>query len=204
MKNIMLRLISTCLVFAILCPAMAEEMGDDGFDRDWICPVCGTLLNTQDGFSADLDMWTCKVCNSILGSDGDVTMGFDPVEGFKNARFPGVYWYCDNCEAFLNIQNGFDDHYDNWVCEECGHVNPISDSEIYDSEEDYRRSLGISYASDGQHYFVTPRIYEGEEKFDFMCIINTDKFDSFGNTPELYELAKSNKKQYFCKKICDI
>ncbi|MCR5126141.1 MAG: NgoPII family restriction endonuclease [Treponema sp.] len=33
-----------------------------------------------------------------------------------------------------------------------------------------------------------------EEKFDFMCIINTDKFDSFGNTPELYELAKSNKK----------
>ena len=27
-----------------------------------------------------------------------------------------------------------------------------------------------------------------------MCIINTDKFDSFENTPDLYELEKRNKK----------
>ena len=27
-----------------------------------------------------------------------------------------------------------------------------------------------------------------------MCIINTDKFDSFENTPELYELARTNDK----------
>ena len=30
--------------------------------------------------------------------------------------------------------------------------------------------------------------------FNFMCIINTDKFNSFENAPELYELAKKNKK----------
>ena len=27
-----------------------------------------------------------------------------------------------------------------------------------------------------------------------MCIINTDKFDSFENTPDLYDLTKENKK----------
>ena len=79
MKKIMLRLISICLIFAILCPAMAEEMDDDGFDRDWICPVCGALLNAQDGFSADLDraispeMWAALIekysDRVMIGSD---------------------------------------------------------------------------------------------------------------------------------------
>ena len=31
-------------------------------------------------------------------------------------------------------------------------------------------------------------------KFNFMCIINTDKFGSFENTSELYELVKTNNK----------
>ena len=31
-------------------------------------------------------------------------------------------------------------------------------------------------------------------KFNFMCIINTDKFNSFDNTQDLFELADKNKK----------
>lgn len=147
---------------------MAEVMDDNKYDRDWICPACGTLLNNQEGFSAGLDKWTCKVCNTLLEGDGDVTLGFDPEEGFKNARFPGIYWYCDNCGEFLNNQNGFDDHYDKWVCEECGHVNPITDNAIYADEYDFRRNLGIAYASEGENYIVPSRIFEGEEKFDFV------------------------------------
>ena len=26
-------------------------------------------------------------------------------------RFPGIDWYCDRCNAYLNDQPGFDDHY---------------------------------------------------------------------------------------------
>ncbi|MGN0739735.1 MAG: NgoPII family restriction endonuclease [Treponema sp.] len=33
-----------------------------------------------------------------------------------------------------------------------------------------------------------------DNKFNFMCIINTDKFNSFENTQDLYDLADKNKK----------
>lgn len=26
-------------------------------------------------------------------------------------RFPDVDWWCDRCGAYLNTQNGFDDHH---------------------------------------------------------------------------------------------
>ena len=29
-------------------------------------------------------------------------------------RFPGIDWYCDRCNAYLNDQPGFDDHH--YVC----------------------------------------------------------------------------------------
>ena len=53
-------------------------------------------------------------------------------------RFPGIDWYCDRCNAYLNDQPGFDDHYYVWKCTECGHKNSISADDIYESEEDFR------------------------------------------------------------------
>ena len=52
-------------------------------------------------------------------------------------RFPDVDWYCDRCGAYLNIQDGFDDHKYIWKCTECGHKNSISSANIYESHEDY-------------------------------------------------------------------
>jgi len=26
-------------------------------------------------------------------------------------RFPDIDWFCDRCNAYLNIQPGFDDHH---------------------------------------------------------------------------------------------
>jgi hypothetical protein len=46
------------------------------------------------------------------------------------SRFPGVAWYCDNCNAYLSGQAGFDDHKRVWKCTGCGHPNRISASEI--------------------------------------------------------------------------
>ncbi|MEE1296581.1 MAG: hypothetical protein UHD09_07060 [Bifidobacterium sp.] len=49
----------------------------------------------------------------------------------RNERLPGVNWYCDQCDADLNDQNGFDDHHPIWVCRECGHLNTISEADIW-------------------------------------------------------------------------
>ena len=45
-------------------------------------------------------------------------------------RFPGIDWYCDRCNAYLNDQPGFDDHHYVWKCTECGHKNSISSDDI--------------------------------------------------------------------------
>ena len=47
-------------------------------------------------------------------------------------RFPDVDWWCDRCGAYLNTQNGFDDHRYIWRCTECGHKNSISADNIYE------------------------------------------------------------------------
>lgn len=67
----------------------------------------------------------------------EYTYGGDDLD----ARFPGIEWYCDGCGAHLNEQAGFDDHVDAWRCTACGHENPLSIEEIYDSEEDYAHDV---------------------------------------------------------------
>ena len=101
---------------------------------NWICPYCSAELRSQAGFNNETTVWTCKSCgNEIVFPTKDME-GFDPVESFKGARFPGIYWYCDGCGSFLNQQEGFDDHLDCWECTVCGHVNPIADEAIIDEK----------------------------------------------------------------------
>lgn len=52
-------------------------------------------------------------------------------------RFPDIDWWCDRCSAYLNAQDGFDDHHYVWKCTEYGHKNSISVDNIYESHEDY-------------------------------------------------------------------
>ena len=56
----------------------------------------------------------------------------------KEARFPGIEWYCDNCGDHLNLQEGFDDRLPVWQCRRCGVLNPLDDAHIFESEEDAR------------------------------------------------------------------
>lgn len=51
-------------------------------------------------------------------------------------KFPDVDWYCDRCNAYLNIQPGFDDHHYVWKCTECGFKNSISSDSIIGTDED--------------------------------------------------------------------
>jgi hypothetical protein len=45
-------------------------------------------------------------------------------------KFPDIDWYCDECDAYLNDQPGFDDNCGVWVCTECGCENEISEDQI--------------------------------------------------------------------------
>lgn len=56
------------------------------------------------------------------------------------AKFEDVTWFCDKCGACLNAQSEFADERGIWYCEQCGYLNELKESEIYDSEEAWRRS----------------------------------------------------------------
>lgn len=45
-------------------------------------------------------------------------------------------WYCDNCDAHLNKQTGFNTYSGSWTCEECGYNNDVSDDNILSGEEE--------------------------------------------------------------------
>lgn len=51
----------------------------------------------------------------------------------KKDKFPDIDWYCDDCGDYLNSQSGFHDGCGEWTCTQCGHINPINESEIIDN-----------------------------------------------------------------------
>lgn len=48
-----------------------------------------------------------------------------------------LFGFVMNAILCLNKQIGFSEIYDEWVCDQCGHENHISEDEIYDSREEY-------------------------------------------------------------------
>ncbi|SES65313.1 Protein of unknown function [Pseudobutyrivibrio sp. C4] len=60
-----------------------------------------------------------------------------------NNQFGGIDWWCDKCGSPLNIQEGFSTTHKKWKCSECGHVNTISEKNIYKSKADYHKHMGI-------------------------------------------------------------
>jgi len=149
-----------------------DEKHHIGDGRILVCPNCNAVLNDQEGFDPYLRAWKCTVCNTVMVKDEDDEMfSFNPETAFEGARFPGWYWYCDNCDAFLNSQEGFDDHLDSWKCTICGYETPISAENTYDSPEIFLNSIGRAYPTDdGKSYIISPRIYESDTKFAFQNV----------------------------------
>jgi len=46
-----------------------------------------------------------------------------------------IDWYCDNCDAYLNIQPGFTTETGEWECTECCSVNNVTADNILSEEE---------------------------------------------------------------------
>ena len=56
----------------------------------------------------------------------------------KKSFDPANYdWWCDECNASLNDQPGFDPNCGSWVCTECGQLNYIDENKVIDDSASY-------------------------------------------------------------------
>ena len=118
--------VNTYRKFAV-CPYCSEKIPFEGFEYreiDW----SGSMYS-------EVRLWTdCPVCrsgNMYLGSNGKVwkcpDCGYSISDRDKNKS---VFWFCDECETYLNVQKGFSDKDGVWKCKECGCVNDVSKGNI--------------------------------------------------------------------------
>ncbi|MBR7151598.1 MAG: hypothetical protein IKD02_04595 [Clostridia bacterium] len=75
--------------------------------KKWMfCPVCQKGKMTIDKKST---VWTCEDCGYKLSAD----------EFEDNC----VFWFCDECQTYLNNQDGFDRNAVKHICRNCGYEN---------------------------------------------------------------------------------
>lgn len=80
--------------------------------RWMLCPACNQKLH----FSKTTKNWDCDNCNYSL-SETEFLDDF-------------IFWFCDGCNAYLNIQDDFNKKEDHHVCNICGFDNNTSTSNI--------------------------------------------------------------------------
>ena len=95
-------------------------LGD--FSDGVTCPVCGGKC-AWSGY--DDAVWVCESCGyEVEGSQTEYDEETDSV------RSLGIDWYCDECDAYLNSQSGFNPYDDSWTCTECGYENSLTKDDL--------------------------------------------------------------------------
>lgn len=81
--------------------------------KKWIeCPVC----NRRMIFNKSQKAWICKRCDyEILESEY--------LDDF-------IFWFCDECNSYLNCQEGFDKKSAKHICQKCGYENDTTSTNI--------------------------------------------------------------------------
>lgn len=96
------------------------------------CPRCDAILTLQKGYDHNVSFWICRGCGETL---------LNPRVQTKT----DIAWFCDKCGTMLNEQTGFTEDCDEWHCTECGFANRIDESNLYFSDEEYKRDLQNPY-----------------------------------------------------------
>lgn len=78
--------------------------------KKWMfCPACHQGKMTINKKST---LWTCEDCGYKLSNDE-----------FQDNY---VFWFCDECNRYLNSQDGFDCRANKHICRNCGYENDIT------------------------------------------------------------------------------
>lgn len=138
---------------------------------------------------------SCRDCETWTIKDMIYAVGVVNGNNLESLAFVYGEDYCANKETYekikTTIKNGVESIPDVEFAEtkELGHVNRVDPLGI--TYLRIRGMWGIENPFTAFKYIYTRN---PSNKFNFMCIINTDKFNSFENTPELYDLASHNNK----------
>lgn len=115
------------------------------FRRFVVCPFCDTRspfpgfryhhINWRSSMYARVKLWMdCPACHSpnmYLGPSG--RRWRCPDCGYTISRFrknTSVFWFCDDCGTFMNVQDGFTTKTGKWTCTECRFENDVSRDNI--------------------------------------------------------------------------
>lgn len=110
-----------------------------------LCPYCGVRtpfkgfeyeeIDYNSSMYAHVPFWmdcpACRSKNMYLGPSRKTWKC--PDCGYSIPRLKkafGVFWFCDECDTFLNIQKGFTTKKKTWKCTECGHINGVGKADI--------------------------------------------------------------------------
>lgn len=81
--------------------------------KKWMeCPVCHEKMT----FKKSSKEWKCDHCLYSISEE-------EFLDDF-------VFWFCDGCESYLNVQPGFNRKRNEWICTECGLKNDITFANI--------------------------------------------------------------------------
>ena len=136
----------------------------------------------------------CRECEDWTVKDMIYAVGVVNGNNLESLAFVYGEDYCANKETYENIKKTIKEGVESIPSvefsetKELGHVNRVDPLGI--TYLRIRGMWGIENPFTVFKYVYTRNL---KNKFNFMCIINTDKFNSFENIPDLYEAAKKNK-----------
>ena len=135
----------TMIPKTVYCEFCGEEVKVNTYRKFVICPDCGERFDFE-GFDyrcvdwgssmySSVKKWmNCPVCrspNMYLGPSKRAwkcpDCGFTLPDKYRRR---GVFWFCDHCETFMNVQKGFNTKTGRWKCTVCGHDNDVSEDNI--------------------------------------------------------------------------
>ena len=75
--------------------------------KEMPCPACGGRMVLDN----DTAIWECEHHDYSISN--------------KELQDDAIFWFCDKCESFLNIQPGFNVKEGVWKCLKCGFINNV-------------------------------------------------------------------------------
>lgn len=115
------------------------------YRRYTICPYCKNKadfsgfqyqnIDWSSSMYANVKLWMdCPACRSPnMYLDLSERKWKCPDCGYLISRLQknnAIFWFCDDCDAFLNVQEGFTTENCRWVCNECDFSNDVTKGNV--------------------------------------------------------------------------